>query len=284
MTDVLFGGFAARSGFTQGYVHSFGTLADSRVGSDGSKPLRITALSGAVSGNGATRSVEMYCGGAEVTLSRASSGSALDTGWQTVTAWQTTALDSIEFGYRSMSGSCYFARSSTSGAVATYGAFGNFTGKIGMYYRFQEVASAPGIVSVTPNGDGDQVTVVLSAPSDDGDSTVIGYRIQRATDSGFTAGLATVTSTGTTIMTGLTPGTTYYYRATARNTPSEGAGILGGAWSSTTSQAQPDPAGLGRYYNGVTFTAADGKQYNGATWEDLDGRRWNGTSWELLGT
>lgn len=285
MSDILLGGFTARTGNTStGSIYSNGTLADCRAGSDGSKPMIITAIYGAVSGFSATRTGTMYVGGSSVGISRPSAGSATDTGWIGSSSWLTSAFAAVTYGYTAMSGRFYFARSSTSGAIGSFDGGGpGFTGVLGMYYRFIEVASAPSFTSITPNSDGDQVTIVLAAPATDGGSAVTGYRIQRATDAGFTVGLTTVSSTGTTLMTGLVPGTTYFYRVTARNGVSDGASILGGPWSGTSSVAQPDPTGLGRRYNGATFESADGKGYFSGTWQTLDGRRYNGSTWEQLG-
>lgn len=68
------------------------------------------------------------------------------------------------------------------------------------------------------------MTVKFSAQ---GSIPATAYQLQRATNSAFTTGVTTISSTGTSNITGLTPGTTYYYRARSQSA----AGWS--AWSST---------------------------------------------------
>lgn len=152
------------------------------------------------------------------------------------------------------------------------------------------IPSPATITSVTPSTDGTSSVVVLGAPGDNGGTAITGYNIQRATDTGFTANLATVSSSGTSTLTGLTPGTRYYYRVTPRNHVTDLAGILGGPWSSTVFADQPEPVGLGRRYTtgSGAFIAQDGKRWNttSAAWETIEGRRWNASTstWDKLGS
>lgn len=287
MTSVLLGGFAQRASFTTGYMHSTGNLADCRAAYDGSKPMVIDELYGAVSGNGASRSLQMYLGGAGVSFSVGSAGSAADTGWLGTNLWLTSAGAGVEYGYQSLSGSCWFARTAN-GTGFTQGAFGTWTGSIGMYYDFLQVASAPTITSVTPNTNGDQATVIFTAPADNGGATVTSYNVQRATNSAFTTGVATINVTSlTATFTGLTPGTAYYYRILPVNYVSAAASILGGAASPSVLSVQPDP-GLGRIYSGSTFVQLDGhiRDLANANWVELDGmiRSLDNTAWVELGS
>lgn len=80
------------------------------------------------------------------------------------------------------------------------------------------------------------------------------WELQRATNSGFTTGVTTVASSGTTTVTNLTPGTTYYFRARGKNVSGTGP------WSSTRvattlSVAAPSLGVL----SGATGAAADVK-------------------------
>ena len=60
-----------------------------------------------------------------------------------------------------------------------------------------------------------------------GGSTIIRWELQRSTSSSFNANVVTITSGGTSTVTGLTPGTRYYWRARGVNA------IGAGAWTST---------------------------------------------------
>lgn len=70
----------------------------------------------------------------------------------------------------------------------------------------------------------------FSAPADDGGAGIDGYQVQYSTASNF-ASATTINSGGTSTVTGLTPGTTYYFRSRAHNA------VGWGGWSSTSSGA-----------------------------------------------
>lgn len=65
-----------------------------------------------------------------------------------------------------------------------------------------------------------------------GGSPIIEWNAQRSLNAAFTSGVVQVDSTGTTVWTGLTPGTTYYFRA--RGVNAKGQGPWSGAISATT--------------------------------------------------
>lgn len=291
MPDVGFGGNvgSAFTGFA--WVRSGGIgLPTGRAMSDGGTGAVIVGLGMYVAGNGGTRTIQLQIGSATTAgFNVGSAGHPVPfTGYVGTNAWAVNGGAADVYIY--MGGtSVNFGRSSTSGASNTVGSSGTtWSGTLGGAYRYVQGPTAPGIVSVTPNADGTAATVVLSGVADNGGSGVSGYRIQRATNAGFTTGLATVDSTGTTVMTGLTPGQTYYYRATARNGVTDTFGKLGGPWSGTFTRAQPDPAGFGRRYSGTVFQTVDGKVRNpaGTAWVDLDGRRLaaDGVTWQQMGT
>jgi len=79
---------------------------------------------------------------------------------------------------------------------------------------------------------GTSLTVNWSAPSDTGGLSITSYRVQRATNSGFSTGLVeTDLSTTSLNVTGLSPVTTYYFRVRATNSAGNSS------YSSTASQA-----------------------------------------------
>lgn len=103
-----------------------------------------------------------------------------------------------------------------------------------------QAPSAPSFHSVTPSAtDATKATVVFSGPADDGGKPVYSYTIQRATDPSFTQNVVnTNTIFGTTEVTGLTPGQTYYWRIMARTQVTDGNGLLGGAASAVRTSFQ----------------------------------------------
>ncbi len=69
----------------------------------------------------------------------------------------------------------------------------------------------------------------------DGGATITGWTLQGSTSPTFATILFTTSSSGTTTVTGLQPGTTYYYRARGTNT------VGTGAWSAPVSATTTDP-------------------------------------------
>lgn len=119
-----------------------------------------------------------------------------------------------------------------------------------MIYRFWECPVAPRMLSVAPSADGTSAVVRFTFDGDQGGTAITRYRLQRATNSAFTQNVVTITSSGTSTITGLTPGTRYYYRALACNYVTDVAGKLGGPWASAINAVQPDPGGFGRIRSG----------------------------------
>lgn len=113
------------------------------------------------------------------------------------------------------------------------------------------------------------MTVSWTAPTSDGGSAITSYTLERATNSGFTAGLTTVTGIGGTSynVTGLAAGTTYYFRVKALN--ANGASSASGTKTQATIAAtapaapgQPTFPVVGGTSLTVSWTAPDGS----STW------------------
>lgn len=121
---------------------------------------------------------------------------------------------------------------------AAYGNLGNATSTGSFTFtRIPKVPQAPGTPTVgttTPTS----VALSWTAPDNMG-ATITNYEVQRATNSGFTTGLATQsfgTSTSGTV-TGLTAGPTYWFRVRAQN--SVGYGSYSGSVSATPALPAP---------------------------------------------
>jgi hypothetical protein len=105
-------------------------------------------------------------------------------------------------------------------------------------YGYYTLPTSPQSISLTA-GQG-QVSVNWTAPSDNGDTPITSYTLQRATNSGFTTGVVTTTGlTGlSTTVTGLTNGTPYFFRIYAVNAVATAAGT-GSAWRTAAASVTP---------------------------------------------
>lgn len=102
-------------------------------------------------------------------------------------------------------------------------------------YDYIQVPSAPGAKYTRSTTDASKVTVAITAPSDDGGSSVTGYTVEYSTSSSF-SGSAKVSISGggskSTTITVANKGSRYYFRVMAKNAVTASAGSLGGAASS----------------------------------------------------
>lgn len=274
-----------RSAFTDRFVSSTGTLGDARACSDGTKPLQMVALYGYLSGKGAARSYEIYAGGSSTTSTVAASGQAEDTGYLSSNVWNSFAGNGITYGYAGLSGECYFGRSPGGGGSVT--PYSTVAGNLAMSYEFFQCQSAPTSLAVTPAGDGASAVLTWGIPSDDGGTARTGYRVQVASNATFTTGLSTIdvssSATGVTV-TGLTPGSTYYFRITARNAVTDAATKLGGVWSAGVSAVMPLQPFNGTIYESGVFREAKVERYNGTSWDaDVTALTYRGGVWEPVG-
>lgn len=117
----------------------------------------------------------------------------------------------------------YYARSRAHNWVG----WGAWTGTV----QATTGATTPGVPGSFTLGTVGQTSVPLSwtAPSNGG-SAITGYTIQYATDSGFTQGLQSITTTALSYtLAGLTPGTKYWVRVRANN------GVGGGTYTASQS-------------------------------------------------
>jgi hypothetical protein len=118
--------------------------------------------------------------------------------------------------------------------------------------------TAPG--TPTASSTGTSATITWTAPADNGGQAVTSYRIQRSTDNiNFST---IVASTGTTDLTytntGLTPGTTYYYRVSAINAVATAHGSDYSGPYSASVEIMPDfPASPGNAESLLTVTVTN---------------------------
>lgn len=130
-------------------------------------------------------------------------------------------------GYASVSGSGAVGGSTVIGSASTSQSFG--------LTRIPKVPGAPlitGYVGSTLLGPQEVKStscVVKFSGTTDGGSAITGWELHWAEDAAFTVGAGSMVSGGTSTITGLKPGTLYYFRARGRN----GVGL--GPFSSTAS-------------------------------------------------
>lgn len=253
MATKTFGGTGtSTTGFTDNWVRTTGNTAPSgRAALDGSEPVRTSRVKAYASGRGASRSCQLKVDGqATSSFTISSAGSANDTGWRT--------LVRLLEGGESLTlqidcdGSFYFARGGSGSSEDSYG----YVWSDGRIYFAIEYAIAPTAaqsVAVTPGvGEAD---VTWAAPSDDGGSSITGYRVQASLSPSFTSPInEDVGAVTSATVTGLTPGQTYYFRVLAQNAVTDLAGTY--AVASSTASALigdvPDAPGT------PTLTALDG--------------------------
>jgi hypothetical protein len=262
-------------------VDGVGTVAE-----DGNKYISVTGLNLGISGRGASRTVSLGLWESDLSLaantadfSVSASSSARLTGVQPLVSpllVNTTTTASLNVGAWVIdSQAVYYQRGVTGVGVnsiiydseantsisdftnsGTLNADNTLIGSL-------EYATIPSQVgSVTATGGNTNVSLRWPTPASDGGSPITSYTIQRATNSTFTAGVVTTTGvTGnSTVITGLTNGTLYYFKVAAVNAVATAAGTTGVYSDSSfvNSRATPtSPARPGAPTNLIVLSGSD---------------------------
>lgn len=159
--------------------------------------------------------------------------------------------------------------------------------RIAGYYDWIEAPSAPGTPNATVSGD--DVTLSWAGPADVGGPVgpggfagLTGYQVQYSKVSNFSSGVTTINlgNVGSTVISNLDEGATYYFRVAAKNWVTDASGTTS-VWSGTRSASIP--SGM-RYDNGSAWVDVLGWYYDdGANWDPVN--EWfydNGTAWVAL--
>lgn len=235
MTTVNFGGTSSPSGFTDDYLYiDTINVPVGRVAANGNGPVLITSIGQYMAGNGASRTMYLSLGSiATGAISVPSAGSATVKYSGSCSGLVANGANLRYTINANPNGSFYFARQASGGTLYdSYGLWGS--GIPGGSYNYNESPTAPQTPGVT--GGVGQATVTWTAPSSDGGSSITGYKVEYATNVGFTTGVGSV-DVGvvlSTVVTGLTNGITYYFRVYAKNAVTTAASTTSVASSSVS--------------------------------------------------
>ena len=254
-TQAFVGGSSPDSvaSYSDGYVYSDGnTVPLGRVAANGQRPVIVNQILGYISGRGASRTVSMQFGSASTSnFTEASEGSASSTGLKSISAFYANGGTArVRYNF---SGSCYFGRDSSAGDTYNGSGF-NWSGALSGYVNYVESPAAPAAPTLGPRAGG-EMDITWVAPANGG-STITGYRVEIATDAGFTSIVQTlnVGAVLTTRATGLVPGVMYYVRVAAKNAVTDTAGTT--SVYSASSNAQTISGG--DYFDGTDWSSVEG--------------------------
>lgn len=188
-----------------------------------------------IGGNGGARTGTIYVGGASLPVSiPAANGSQAVGGACTVRNLVGGGGAGVQAGsFIDGNGAAYQGMNTVAGRTV-YGRDGAVAAsgrELAGYYDWAQSPSAPGTPSVTPNS-GSQVTLNWAAPADSGVAPngvggIIDYYIEYGTSPTLAGASTTTSATTSKVITGLTPGATYYFRISARNETTNLAGTTG---------------------------------------------------------
>lgn len=244
MAQLAFGGNSLSGGFTDVWVESPVVTPAGRVAADGRTLALITGVQVYASGRTAGRTLTISFGGeTTAAFAVAEAGSAQLTSLRSCSLLTVGVTVNLRI---TSNGSFYFGRGGEGTTVDNNG-LSRSDGDLGGTFNYAQSPTAPRTPAVSATAAG-EATLTWSTPSSNGEADINGYRIEYATNSSFTG--ASVINHGTStsrVITGLTPGETYYFRVAAKNAVTD-AGSTWSVWSSTVSTllgTVPDaPTGL----------------------------------------
>jgi hypothetical protein len=205
---------------------------------NGNNPIIFERLGGYVSGNGGLVILRIDWGTLSTgDFARSAASSAQDTGYINITnRFFSTSPRGGVFQYADISGRAWVGRnSSSSGQILNQNNSFIANGSLPFKYTYVECPTAPRSLTGTSPAVG-RVDISWTTPSSNGGTSVNGYTIQYSTTNDFSGNVFTLqnnTSTSRSI-TGLTPGTVYYFRTAAKNAVTDQAGTTS-VWSNTFS-------------------------------------------------
>lgn len=233
------------------YIYSNVTVPQGRAMANGSKNIRTLSLSLYVAGRSGTVSIRPWFGGAR--------GSYVGYGAQSTPSKKTMAVNvqtvgggTHQYGIYWGGGGVNFRRGG-SGSTQSSGS-SSWGSSLSGTLQWAQAPAAPtpiGIDAATPTS----LRAKFSG-NDDGGSGITGWVLQYSENSNF-SGAKSVTSGGTSTISGLKSNTTYYFRAAGKNAVTDQEGTTG-PWSTTfsgkTLASTPGPPTLSKTAVGATQT------------------------------
>lgn len=115
------------------------------------------------------------------------------------------------------------------GGGTTYDTDGySWWGSLAGAYHYVQAPTAPLSPNATPNPTAGEATVTWATPSDNGETAITGYRVWYGTSPTLVgASYVDVGVVTSSVLTGLTPGQTYYFAVSAKNAVTNAAGGVG---------------------------------------------------------
>lgn len=213
------------------YIYSMFQVPLGRAMANGSRNIYVISLNLYVAGRSGTTSVRAYFAGSP-------RGSYFNAGAQATPSKKILSVGSQANGGGTFQYGCYWAggqgglnfRRGGSGSTQSSGS-SSWGSSLSGTMSYAEAPPAP-----SPIGADQATATSLRARfsnAGDGGSKITGWVLQYSKNSNM-SGAKTVTSTGSSTITGLTPNTTYYFRAAGKNIVTDNAGT-NGPWSSVFS-------------------------------------------------
>ena len=230
MATGTFGGVGTSVvGFTDQWVRVGGitTPVGRNAMLSGATSCLVTSMGAYVSGRGASRTIQLGFETLNYTspFAVSSAGSATDTGPQVAFFGSDGRVDAFRI---TGNGSFYFGRGTPGTGPSTDSYGSSFSNVLYGYYTYISAPTAPltpGVAAATTTS----ALVTWSAPSDNGDTPITGYRVDYSTSPTFASAVTSLEVGNVTAytVTGLAATTTYYFRVMAENATTTAAG----SWS-----------------------------------------------------
>lgn len=245
-------GFVTDNSSPGPYVVSGTSYPGGRIDKNGNYPVLVTAINPHLASNVRTATVVGVGAGSIYYSSGGGSSSVIIYG----------NPGTLNFRVAGSGGSqTYFSNGSPG---ASYG--GSLVGSFDWAY----VNTAPASISVSKNALSVTVTVGVAGGSDA--SSPSSYQVEYSKDGGAWTGTATADGSRQVTYSGLTPGSSYTFRAWANNNVGSSAVVTSSSVLITA---------WGKRWNGSAWVdSVNAKRWNGSAWVDLTiAKRWNGSAW-----